>query len=153
VDLEVLIANHQRLLGWGIQLYDDAEAAPWDDHSYLSAEELKQPGIQASVRSATETNRLIAFVGQTEDREYFGYWLGPEGTPVAEASVVIITTESTYMAGGRTLAEALARWVYDEDFKQELVSLGLSIGPLVSGFAEANDYRDTLFERYLAELS
>jgi len=49
----------------------------------------------------------IAFIGQTEDGELLGYWLGEERRPVETSPVVELDTEGQFKLLGTKLSEAL----------------------------------------------
>ena len=102
----------------GIRLLEDDEVPELLDDSYLTEDDLADPGIRANVRAMAETNALITWVAEEDGERAYGYWHGPAGAAAAAekpadgaatgAALVSLDTEGQYMMlAGRTLTEAL----------------------------------------------
>lgn len=106
----------------GIRLLEDDEAPELLDDSYLTEDDLADPGIRANVRAMGETNALIRWVAEADGERAYGYWNGPaspsgageraEGRDAggAESGQVLVSLDSEgqyMMLAGRTLTEAL----------------------------------------------
>ncbi|GAB2558277.1 hypothetical protein GCM10027033_14370 [Leucobacter ruminantium] len=103
----------------GIRLLEDDEVPELLDDSYLTEDDLAEPGIRANVRAMAETNALIAWVAEEDGERAYGYWNGPadpsaaaeeqaDGGAASGPALVSLDTEGQYMMlAGRTLTEAL----------------------------------------------
>ncbi|KDA06916.1 hypothetical protein DC31_07290 [Microbacterium sp. CH12i] len=82
--------------------------------TYLSAEELKEPSIAANIHAHKDTIALITWAAVDENESAWGYWRGPEDTPITEAPIVQLDSEGTYrLLPGASLSDALA-WSLDD---------------------------------------
>src|SRR5262245_16274272 len=78
-DLRLLLPYRDELFErTGIELNWAKDWAPWLDTHYLRPEERTDPGIAANIRAMADVSSLIAFVGQEEDGQYFGFWRGQD---------------------------------------------------------------------------
>lgn len=84
------------------------------DPKYLSAEERAEPGIAAGLRAHADTIALVTWAAEDENESAWGYWHGPENTPISEAPIVQLDSEGTYqLLPGASLSDALA-WALDD---------------------------------------
>src|SRR5262245_21857203 len=129
-DLRILLENGDELFELtGVRFQARKDWAPWLDTSHLSAQELSDPEVAASLRATAEVAELVAFVAAEEDGHYLGYWCGPEGRPVAECPVVVLDREGQFgLCAGSNLAEAILSRVYGEERFQELREFLRSVG-------------------------
>ncbi|MBF5004108.1 hypothetical protein [Diaphorobacter caeni] len=82
--------------------------------SYLSAAELKDPSIAATVKATHEVMSFITFAVKTDDGDFIGYWQWPKGTPIEQARIVRYDTEGQFnLMEGRTITEALLHEMAD----------------------------------------
>lgn len=77
------------------------------DTGYLTADDLANPEIAANVRAMADTSGLITWVAEDEDESTaFGYWRGPQDTPLAEAPIVSLNSEGQFDLLPGNLSEA-----------------------------------------------
>lgn len=91
-------------------------------HDYLSEEELARPDIAANLVAINEVAELALWVAIGEEGDLWGWWLGPQQIPPADAPVVRYDTEGQFcLMPGRNLATAIAvesSWGEDERYQQ-----------------------------------
>ena len=160
-DLSVLL-KHQPELGsrTGIVLNASPGWAPWLDTSYLQDEDWADPDIRANVRAIHDVCKLIDFVFEDEDRNYFGYWRGATHTTLALAPVVCLNNEGQfYFCGTANIAGALlTSGVAFEELHPWLVSLGIGQLPLEpydltdpDVHPSPRELHEALYEKYSVE--
>jgi len=161
-DLRLLLSHREALRErTGIVLNWSSDWAPWRDTSYLTPEDLADPGIRANVRAIDDVCRMVAFVIADEDSNYLGYWRGPEHLPISQAPVVRLDNEGQFgFCGTENIAGAIlvrGRVGPFEDFHHWLQSLG--VASLPTGKHDVHDVKlrpspqelhEQLYERYLA---
>lgn len=131
-DLEILILNCSDLLGeMGIEINCEVSWAPWEDKSYLTEDDLKNPDIMANVKAIDEMFEYTKFVAQADGGEYIGYWKGVECNNISSAPLVYYDTEGQFELCGSRFVEAVFFLVDDEDllaeFKQKCIGLGIKM--------------------------
>ncbi|MDF9714730.1 hypothetical protein INN71_01925 [Nocardioides sp. ChNu-153] len=93
----------------GVTFLADGEVPAVLDESYLTPDDLANPDIAANVAANRDTAALVTWVAQREEEAAYGYWRGPDDTPLAEAAVVLLDTEGQFgVLEGRTISEALS---------------------------------------------
>lgn len=129
-DARILLQHRDELLEvLGVDMQTEETWTPWLDTSYLSDAERADPGIAANLKAIHDVCGLISFVAAYEDGEYYGYWRGPEGRPVAKSPIVLLDSEGQFeLCAGRTLAEALlARAPRFEEARDWMRSIGIAV--------------------------
>ena len=129
-DARILLEHRRELLQLlGVDMQPVADWTPWLDTSYLSEADRANPDIVANVQAVHDICAWISFVAAYEDGEYYGYWRGPEGRPVAESPTVLLDNEGQFqLCAGRTLAEALlARAAAFEEARDWMRSIGIDV--------------------------
>jgi hypothetical protein len=98
-------------------LFDSGETNTLLDHSYLDEKDRADPDIMANVAAMTSTCAFAAFVARDDDGNLFGYWFGPENTPIESAAILRLDTEGAFeIIAGSSLSEALVGdRVFDDD--------------------------------------
>jgi hypothetical protein len=137
----------------------DTIEAPWNDTSYLSSQELKNPDIASNVRAMAATNKLIAFFAVSEDDEFYGFWRVPQGRSIADSPLVWLDNEGQYAEWGyATFAAGLvAHLSWNDDLRAFFKEIGLEIPEAVpgllwpDGLVTPGAFRDGLYKRYLNE--
>lgn len=161
-DLKILLGHAGELIEHtGLELNGEEGWAPWLDTSYLSESDRQNPDIMANVRAIADVCALIAFVASTEDGEYYGYWRGPDRSPLADSPIVRLDNEGQFLIIARTFAEAVLTMTFDDEQFAELSdwlrSLGVEAqvgsideieGP--SAEPEPSKLHRELYDRYLA---
>ena len=144
----------------GVELVWGPGWAPWLDTSYLSEAERADPQIAANLRAIEDVCGLIAFVAQTEDAEYIGYWRGPQHRAITDSPLVILDNEGQFrICAGRTLAEAMLSIAGEfDEVRDWLRSLGITLSwsreDDMVWPEEANDpatMHRRLYDRYVVE--
>ena len=76
--------------------------------SYLNQRDRQNPDIMMNVAAINKVLAMITIVAESKDGDIFGYWHGPERTPIGAAPIVKLDTEGQFdlMQGG-TLTEAM----------------------------------------------
>lgn len=143
----------------GIRLLSDANEEPWNDTSYLSAQELENPDIASNIRAMAETNALIAFFAVSEDDEFYGFWRGPKNRSIADSPLVWLDNEGQYASlDAPTFAAGIAEHLsWSDDLKALLEEIGLEVSEESADFSWPDGlvtpgaFRDALYKRYLKE--
>ena len=162
---QLLLHGDEFLELTGIRLVSDADKEPWNDTSYLSAQELENPGIASNVRAMSQTNRLIAFIAIDEEDQYYGYWRGPDQRSIQNSPIVFLDNEGQYsalnQAGLASAVHAQTSHYMQTDLHTELREFLESIGiqPPVSdtflewpdGLVTPQEFREALYTAYLNE--
>ena len=96
-DLVLLITKFRKdLTDGGISIIPAQNNAPWSDESYLTADERKDPDIKANCRAIRETMKHIWFFAQTDERDFIGYWRGPNDREICDSPLVVFDTEGQF---------------------------------------------------------
>lgn len=161
-DLSVLLEHpHELARLAGIVLNASAEWAPWLDTSYLTERDWADPAIRANVRAISDVCKLVTFMFEDEDRNYFGYWRGPAHLLLSEAPLVYLDNEGQVdFCGVSNIAGAILTRAGPsfEELRSWFVSLG--IGSLPSGPYDLFDVQlhpsprqlhESLYEKYATE--
>jgi len=104
--------------------------APWTDTSYLTEAEKSDPDIAANITAIAEVCALITFVATDDQANYYGYWRGPDQSPLESSPIVQLDNEGQfYLCGTPNLAGALlVHTCFGESFgevREWLSSLGI----------------------------
>ena len=120
-DLVFLIEHCLDLLDeMGIELNGDENWNPWDDKSYLTEEDLKDPEIVSNVKAIDDTFKLISVVAATDESEFIGYWKGVENKPISEAPIVFYSNDGQFSLCGSRFIESLFFNIFDDELLGEL---------------------------------
>jgi hypothetical protein len=118
----------------GFRFWRDAKRSPLLEMTYLNDNDRANPNTMANVAAAQDVFAFIAFVGEDDDGNAYGYWLGPDHRPIENAPIISYDTEGQFsVRPGRMLAEALLadRFSSQEDeflmLRDQLNQLGLNI--------------------------
>ncbi len=161
-DLAILLKHADELREkTGVHLTDSKDWTPWADTSYLSEKERKQHYIAANIQAIANVCKQIAFVGELEDREYLGYWLGPKDRRIADSPLVVFDNEGQFqLCCGTTFAEAILERTYEQEFFDQLKGWFESIGIVVpaksiddlkihEGDPDPAEVHSNLYDRYM----
>ena len=120
-DVQFLIENCQEMLeDMAVQIVSESPWEPWNDKSYLTEEDLANPDIAANVKAIEDTFKLIDFIAQTDEGEYYGYWRGIDNLPISESPIVFYDNEGQFSLCGSRFIESLFFNVYDDELLDEL---------------------------------
>lgn len=160
---QLLLHGDEFLELTGVRLISDADKEPWNDTSYLSAQELESPDIVSNIRAMAETNRLIAFIAIDEEAQYYDYWRGPDQRTIENSPIVFLDNEGQYDAINQA---GLASAVYTQtahymetarhtELREFLESIGIQLPALSTslewpdGLVTPQEFRETLYTAYL----
>ncbi len=128
-DLEFIIDSCLDLINeMGIELNANENWEPWNDKSYLTEEDLKDPDIVSNVKAIDDTFKLISVIAETDESEYIGYWRGTEDKLIAKSPMVFYSNEGQFTLCGNSFIESLFFNVFDDELLDELKEKANAVG-------------------------
>lgn len=104
-----------------MEISADAHWQPWDDCRGRRAMNQEDAQIQANVNAVLAVKKCINFIAAAEDSHFFGYWRGPNETPLDRSPIVWYDNEGLFhLMPGKNLADAIVCYYsHDEqDFEE-----------------------------------